>query len=328
MRFYAVPGDVAMNKNGTIPVFAVCDREYFPFAVTAFLSVLGYTDRKIQFHIIHVSALPDQERRQADTLIAASGGGKIIYTQLQTDHHYSSWTKRFPPLVFIRLLLPEMFPMYDRGIYLDSDILVERDIGELFDLPMGDRIIGAVPEKYWKKSYELNVPLDKHFQGMGIKDYYRKAGFLPENQYYNSGVLLLDMKKAREAGVGDTVRQHAGEDLLYPDQDLLNFYLHDKIFELDGSWNNALHPEEIPSGQILHYIDKPWRNSSANAIRSHYWQALRKTPWFYRARAELILYEIEASVNSIWRDPKDNVLTAFLRLGIEFAAALIRRAVK
>ena len=61
---------------------------------------------------------------------------------------------------------------------------------------------------------------------------------------------------------------------------------------------------------------------------SHYWQALRKTPWFYRARAELILYEIEASVNSIWRDPKDNVLTAFFKLGIEFAAALIRRLIK
>ena len=44
------------------------------------------------------------------------------------------------------LFIPSIFPEYDKVIYLDSDIVVNCDIAELYNKDMGDNIIGAVKD--------------------------------------------------------------------------------------------------------------------------------------------------------------------------------------
>ena len=39
-------------------------------------------------------------------------------------------TESFSQAAYLRLLIPELLPDIDRTIYLDSDLVVERDLGE------------------------------------------------------------------------------------------------------------------------------------------------------------------------------------------------------
>ena len=45
---------------------------------------------------------------------------------------------------YTRLFVAHAFPEADRIIYLDSDILVQRDLAELFDLDWGSAVVAAV----------------------------------------------------------------------------------------------------------------------------------------------------------------------------------------
>ena len=306
----------------------VCDSEYVPFAMTAILSILHHTERNLVFHFIHDGSVTKGEQKRCQQLIRQFEHAEIHFSIWGNREHFTTWTDRFPPLVFVRLLLPEMFPQYDRGIFLDADILVERDIGELFDTDMKGKLIGAVPERNWRINYNKNEPLGSAFGTMGTADYYKSLGFDPDQEYYNAGVMLLDMAGLRKYRIRDIIVDHKNDNLLYSDQDFLNVYLHHLFLTLDSSWNNVIQSKELPERQLLHYINKPWRNSSVNLPEKHYWTALRETPWFYRGRAEMLLYEIEASINGIWRYPGDSVIKALFKLVGCFLAALFRRMKK
>ena len=311
-----------------IPIFLVCDTEYLPFALTTILSVLEHCSRKIIFHLLHDGSISPREIKTAQTLVSAAGG-EIIFTTWQNDNCFKTWSKRFPPLVYVRLLLPEMFPQYDRAIFMDADILADRDICELYNFDLNGRFIGAVPEDTWIESYKQNVPLDKKFQNIGFAEYYDQLGFSSQNTYYNAGVMLLDMKGLRKANAAGILQKHAHGDLLYQDQDILNVFMNDWITPLPPYWNNTRRLGANVPGEILHFIDKPWQNSSRGGDFGSYWRSLQKnTPFFYRARAELIICEIEASVNSLWRQPGDSALKALLKLFWNLVGAAVRRVKK
>ena len=50
----------------------------------------------------------------------------------------------FPPANFYRILIPELFPELTKAIYLDSDMVVVGDLGELWDIDLGDKLMGVV----------------------------------------------------------------------------------------------------------------------------------------------------------------------------------------
>ena len=45
---------------------------------------------------------------------------------------------------YFRLFAADVLTQYDRALYLDSDIVVLGDVGELFDMDIGDNLLGGV----------------------------------------------------------------------------------------------------------------------------------------------------------------------------------------
>ena len=306
-----------LRKHDLIPVFMACDSEYIPFAMTAILSALHHSKRNLIFHILHDGSVSPGEQNKCQALIRNNSGNEIRFSVWKNHQNLTTGSKRFPPLVYVRLLLPEMFPQYDRGIFLDADILIDRDLGELFDTDMKEKLIGAVPQREWTLNYN---------EGKWIYDTSEKE-YSTDVQYF-AGVMLMDMAGLRKIKVSEIIEQHRNENLPYNDQDILNLYLKNWICELGFCWNFIVPSLQLPQRKIFHYIDKPWRNSSVLPAARSYWKALQSTPWFYRGRAELLLYEIEASINSDWRYPEDSAVKAGLKLLGCFLAALYRRIKK
>ncbi|MBR6615050.1 MAG: glycosyltransferase family 8 protein [Lachnospiraceae bacterium] len=190
-----------------------------------------------------------------------------------------------------RLFMGEMLPEeVDRVLYLDCDTVIVRSIEKMWKTNLGEAILGAVPEP---TIYEAV----KDFIGLGTED-----------SYYNSGVLLVDLKRWREEQVQEKLMQflrEKGGALFASDQDLINGALKGRIHTLMPVCNffpnyryfsyktlvehspsyktvskEAFHKAK-KHPMIIHYMgdERPWIRGNLNHYRLAYEKYLAKTPW-------------------------------------------------
>ena len=158
----------------------------------------------------------------------------------------------FTLTIYFRLFIPAMFPEYDKGIYIDSDVVLTDDIAKLFDTDIGDNFIGACNDL----SIADIPPLVAYTENaVGVKG----------KEYINSGVLLMNLKKMRDCdfeGHFLNLLNTYHFDSIAPDQDYINAICNGKIYYLDEVWdampNEAKPP--IKDTKIIHYnlFSKPW----------------------------------------------------------------------
>ena len=184
-----------------------------------------------------------------------------------------------------RMCLHEELPEeVEKVVYFDCDIIFERDVADLWNMELGSAWMIAAhdPERVWSSRK---------------KKYYLGALGIEESRYFNSGVLLMNLKALREASREENVfwrayRQGAQKFAALPftvfDQDLLNYLLagdREKLKLVDASFNyelclfdrRFLRLKEM-EGKILHFPSlKPWQKFFPAQLA--YWKYFIKTPW-------------------------------------------------
>jgi lipopolysaccharide biosynthesis glycosyltransferase len=82
---------------------------------------------------------------------------------------------------FYRLLIPELLPKHiDKAMYLDCDLVIKKDLSELWQTEFGEHHILAVRDAW--------IPNISSFEG---KLNYQVLGIDPTAPYFNAGVLLM-----------------------------------------------------------------------------------------------------------------------------------------
>ena len=244
--------------NREIPIFFTIDDAYAPFLGVALNSAVknSSADRKYKAIVLHEN-LSDANIKKLKAL--ESDNFKIELTPMKAnfevlDDRMSNRLRcdYFTLTIYFRLFIPAMFPEYDKGIYIDSDVVLTDDIAKLFDTDIGDNFIGACNDL----SIADIPPLVAYTENaVGVKG----------KEYINSGVLLMNLKKMRECdfeGHFLNLLNTYHFDSIAPDQDYINAICNGKIYYLDEVWdampNEAKPP--IKDTKIIHYnlFSKPW----------------------------------------------------------------------
>lgn len=192
---------------------------------------------------------------------------------------------------------------FDKVIYLDSDIIVRKDIAELYNTNVdGYYCAGAedICNVILKKKYSLS----------------------PTTLYINSGVMLINLNYCREHNVS----KHISEFIQHPadwdekgfnwgDQDVINYLWQDKIKGVDIKWNcmynynNSYTDKEYyhrvaKDPSIFHYIttNKPWLPGMRPHLKSEYFKYLKMTPWF-----QDYMFEYQLNENSLILSKLDEI---------------------
>ena len=126
-------------------------------------------------------------------------------------------------------------PGSDRVAFLDSDVLVKRDLSALFATDLG----ASRSAQFWTTTIQLfdgaasrsGATLQRWISGVSLPD---------NGAYFNAGMLLIDVAKWREQdleaqSVGHLLRH--GKHLPIADQDGLNQLLTGRWHSLDLCWN-------------------------------------------------------------------------------------------
>ncbi len=135
-------------------------------------------------------------------------------------------TDRYPQEMYYRLCAHMLLPdNMDKILYLDPDILVINPLRPLWETNIDDFIFAAA--SHTKKS---NIAAGVNKIRLGT-----------ESEYFNSGVLLINLKRARDEINTDYIFNYTAEhksELLLPDQDVLNALYGNMILGVDDIiWN-------------------------------------------------------------------------------------------
>ena len=169
-------------------------------------------------------------------------------SQYKTNIHYS---------VFLRYFTAT-FVEEDQALYLDCDIVVTRDLSEIFAVDLGSHPLGAVRD-------------------LGGEVYFGE-------QIFNSGVLLINVNYWREndiAGQLIEMTDNLHDKVTQDDQSILNMFFENRWLELPFPYNCiTLHttfsdyePEKGLYPPVIHYLTerKPWKEYTQSIYREVWW---------------------------------------------------------
>ena len=208
-------------KRLLVPVFFTADENYAPYLSTALASLVDHVSKKNDYDVnVIYHNMKRSTMRKLEKIGKDVDNVNIILTEMQETLTGISDRKEtrlkadcFTPTIYYRLFLPEMFPQYDKGIYLDSDIIVLGDVAELYKKELGENNILAACTDMSTQGNEL------------FCKYFEDAVGVQHDKYFNSGVLLMDFKKFRDEEFCEHFFYMLNKydfDTVAPDQDYLN----------------------------------------------------------------------------------------------------------
>ena len=265
--------------------FSDNDGFFYRNAATTIVSVMENTKENLCFHIVHDDTLPLDKKDELTRIVERYKQKIQFYTApAVSEEIIAAIPKHFGRGALYRLFLHHLLDT-DKAIYLDCDIICEMDIKNLYAQDLGVMPLGAVIDTGMGKQ---NLA---HIQTIGIK---------PE-QYFNSGVLLLNMAWFRKNG--DELLRLMPQELslekkiIFPVQTVMNTFFvknNHKILYLDERFNymlgfggRTMQDFSVYKNKILHLTgEKPWKKFSNSAL--FYWKYYNKTPWGANAFAKLL----------------------------------------
>lgn len=221
--------------NNKINVLLVADENVIVGLVTTMVSVYTACSRKedIVFHIIDMG-MTDASVAKIKEFFNRYRTDIVQVYKFDPSFFESKGARNFGGFGFAaygRLVAADLLDC-DKCIYIDSDILVTKDIAELWNLNLDDYAFAACRntskggiENCDKLIFDCPFKYEEDISKYG---------------YYNSGFMFCNLKYWRNIGVlNQTINllSEAGNKLKFADQTVLNFIFRGKVFELHGSWN-------------------------------------------------------------------------------------------
>lgn len=254
----------------TINIVFSSDNNYAPYMGVAICSIF---ENKKEGYLIDIYVLDGGiSEDNKNKLIILSKKYNFILNLIKIDESIFKNFKvkgHITLASYYRVIIPELISNIDKILYLDCDIIVIKDIYELYDTNIDNYYFAAVDEEEY-------VP--------GLKN---KLG-IPENEKYcNSGVMLMNSKKWREDNISRKIidfslnKQYL---FFYHDQDAINGYLWSKWLNMNFNYNYTSGIMKIHKDSkdvlIVHFTKaKPWTYLCINPFQYKYFEYLNKTPW-------------------------------------------------
>lgn len=266
------------NEKPIIPIFFASDDNYVPFLAVSIESIKENCCNDYNYQIAVLCNKDNISNENMEKLYKMNADNFDIefvdVSTKQSDINHKMYTRDYySKAIYYRLFIAEMFPEYDKALYLDCDIAVTGDISKLFNIDLGDNYFGAVSDG--------SIPCIKEFQ-----DYVEVCvGVDKFSDYINSGVLLLNTKKLRELRFEELFIDCLSVVTfdVAPDQDLLNAIFKNKILHIDEKWNKMPIAETIPENeiQLIHYNlnFKPWLIDDV-MYESYFWDFAKRTEYY------------------------------------------------
>lgn len=285
-----------MADNHILRVVYSSDDNYAQHMGVSIYSLLEHNLDFVQIQVYIIENQISEENRKKLQIVAGTfKNAELIWID------FSGWKAKLKLKMewklsissYARLFVSSMIPeTVERILYLDCDMIICDSLKELWDVDLGNNIIGAVQD--------------------AVNDETKEAvGVLPKQRYFNAGMLLIDMGKWRSNRMEEQfvkfISEHHGQ-VRHHDQGILNgvlvgkwkvlpirynlmtihfIYNRSKIMKYFQNHAEFYTENEIEEAKkkpaILHYTPsfttRPWVKGCKHPLKYRYWDSLKRTPW-------------------------------------------------
>lgn len=266
-----------MKENlNTIPIFFTVDDKYVPFLAVALQSLIENSSEK-NYYLIKILYTSITEENQEKIKKYEKENVNIefvdlnyyinkIKNKLYTRDYYSVTT-------YFRLFIPNLYPQYNKALYLDCDIVLLADVAELYNIDMGDNLVAAAPDDVIQKIEVFQEYVEKV---VGVADY---------RNYFNAGVLLMNLDELRKFDFQEKFL-YSLEKIKFAvaqDQDYLNRLCKGRVKIISNVWDKMPISNDTDANdlKLIHYnlAFKPWHFEDI-LYKEYFWEYAKKTEFF------------------------------------------------
>ncbi len=287
--YYVDPADAEAPAGfeSVIPLVFACNENYAPYASVAIQSVLENVGagRFYRVYVLHAGLTGDTIR-----LLESIKSPQLTVRCLNVEPLVESKgvemsvCRYFSKEAYFRLLIPEILNAFSRVVYLDCDLVVNRDIADILPPDMEDKLLGAVRDQF-------DLPMSK---------YITEQLCLKAENYFNSGVLVFNVSRWNAEKTTEKcfayIKTAQPEKLRFVDQDVLNVVCADRVLYLDEAWNYYRYAVVSPDpiyrpfvermGErfyLLHFTSemKPWSRPDL-PLSFYFWRYAKNSVFFER----------------------------------------------
>ena len=264
-----------------IPVFFATDNNYVPFLAVSMTSLLenASDDYNYKIYVLTTNLDPSLQKSMEDTLEEKKNGKtasiefislKDKLDELQDLFHLRDY---YSKETYYRFFIPNLFPEYDKVLYLDCDIAILDDISKLYNTELGNNYVAAANEEVMSE-----------FDVFGT--YVENALDIPREDFFNAGILLMNARLFREDKIAeqfvDLIQRFKFR--VTQDEDYLNVLCKNRVKLLDLGWNKTAfkNPKfDDANLKLVHYkINwKPWHYQNVE-YEEYFWNYAKKTSYY------------------------------------------------
>lgn len=270
-------------KENTINIVFITDNNYVSPTYTAINSIKSNKSNS-RFYQIYIIAdeVSSNNKKLLKRLNEYDFNIKIIdykneYKNLEKENFHVSTA------ALAKFNIMNILPHLDKVLYLDSDVIVQNNLVDLYDMDLEERYAAVVkdiaPILLYKPSILKKLNLD-------------------HKCYFNSGVMLLNLKQLREDKLNERLIDYKQNGInFFMDQDALNVCFKENVKYLNLKYNYIITiPQRFKWNTIKRYYDEDKKININNAYIVHLASPFK--PWNnYVPQATKLFFRYSKGVN-------------------------------
>ena len=261
-----------------IPICFATDDNYVPFLTVALASLLDNASKE-NFYKIYVltSHLSDENINSIKKHEVENCSIEIVHLTKELDKVQDMFHLRdyYSKETYYRIFIPNLFPQYDKVLYLDCDITVLGDVSELYNTQIHGYYVAAAQEEVMQT-----------FEVFG--NYVEQADGINRKEYFNAGILLINARRWRNKHIAERF-----VDLLdrytfrvVQDEDYLNVLCKGNVKKISLDWNKTSYKNDDFDDKDLKIIHwkinwRPWKYKDV-LYEEHFWKYAKLTDFYGR----------------------------------------------
>lgn len=321
-----------MLNNEIIPIVLTTDKNFIPYTCVTLYSIAynSNVDNKYEIIIFYDDEIDLNNKIKFDYILNQFSNFKLRFINIKQYFEKYCLKSNIPHVsnaTFYRYVIPDVLQEYEKIVYLDTDLVVNADVSELYEVNLEDNYFAACCDNSLRQQISLALSGVESYKP--VDEYFKKLGF--ENvmeDYFNAGVLVFNIKLMREDNISQKMLENAqNNSYIHSGQDPMNVVAKDKVKFIPLTWNTMtwepvegslkLLPQKyyneymdaIKNPKIVHYAApiKPWLYFDS-FLSEYFFKYARMTPFYEQIIEEHYNLNLNSQKIKIYSDI-DNIKT-------------------
>lgn len=264
--------DIPENKKSDkISIAMAADDNYLFPTIVSIISIMENSnkDSAFDFYLLLPGDFQEDSKQKLLSLSKKYTNCKINIINMKNSYENCKTSSHITTPTYYRLGLPSILPNVDKILYMDVDIIVKKDLSELYNTDIEKYYVAGVDQPHTSK-----ISLGKEFL--------RSVGLVSHDEYINAGILLMNLKKMRENNLENKFmecieKNKNNKKWRLHDQDIMNEVCFDNIYYLPLKYNALMHYYPMYSDLIIPISQETWDNAYEDSVIVHF--SSKNKPW-------------------------------------------------